>query len=292
MLLCVVADQNVVFHIPGAKFMPDRLHKDRLSRSLLRIIFECLWAVRIVRPLIRRYWPATQTVVEGQTYLLHPAGNYTERFMWRTRRRREIASIGRLTLLISGKRALVFDIGANCGAFTLPLAAVASAGSHILAFEPNPVLVARLRANLALNGYTERVEIAAVALGKQNGTAALNLVERNLGQSSLRSIKSTRSIFVAVRPLLHYLPEALSLYDIFVIKVDVEGFEDEVFIPFLSMIPKNRMPDAILVETLHDELWSGDLRDMLEKRGYIPYFDGEEGNTLFMRIDDDAKPDL
>lgn len=224
-------------------------------------------------------------------YLLHPADNSTEQFMWRSRMRREVASIGRLTLLVAGKRALVFDIGANCGAFALPLAAAAGAGSHIVAFEPNPVLVERLRANLALNGLAERVEVADVALGEQNGEAALNLVDRNLGQSSLRPIKSAKSISVAVRPLAHYLPEQSGCYDIFIIKIDVEGFEDEILIPFLSAISKDRTPDAILIETLHDDSWCSDLRGVLKQRGYVPFFDGEEGNTLFMRVDDAPKPD-
>ena len=72
--------------------------------------------------------------------LLHPADNYTERFMWRKGMRDEAASIGRLTLLVAGKRALIFDIGANCGSFTLPLATAAGPGSRIVAFEPNPVM--------------------------------------------------------------------------------------------------------------------------------------------------------
>ena len=146
-------------------------------------------------------------------------------------------------------------------------------------------MVKRLRANLALNGLTENVEVEDVALGVQDGHATLNLVERNLGQSSLRAVKSVKSISVAVRPLVHYMPEEKLQYEIFVIKIDVEGFEDEILIPFLSTISKDRMPDAILVETLHDDSWSADLRGVLMKGGYVPYFDGEEGNTLFMKTE-------
>ena len=123
-------------------------------------------------------------------FLLHPADNYTERFMWRRGLRAEAASIGRLTLLVAGKRALVFDVGANCGAFTLPLATAAGPGSRIVAFEPNPVMAARLRTNLALNGLTESVHVVEVALGAQDGEAPLNLVERNLGRFDQRDSRS------------------------------------------------------------------------------------------------------
>ena len=172
-------------------------------------------------------------------FLLHPADNYTERFMWRRGLRAEAASIGRLTLLVAGKRALVFDVGANCGAFTLPLATAAGPGSRIVAFEPNPVMAARLRTNLALNGLTESVHVVEVALGAQDGEAPLNLVERNLGRSSLRPVDSIIAIPVAVRLLAPYLPEHSHRYETFIVKIDVEGYEDEVLVPFLTTIPGN-----------------------------------------------------
>ena len=224
-------------------------------------------------------------------FLLHPADNYTERFMWRRGLRAEAASIGRLTLLVAGKRALVFDVGANCGAFTLPLATAAGPGSRIVAFEPNPVMAARLRTNLALNGLTDSVHVLEVALGAQDGDAPLNLVERNLGRSSLRPVDSINAIPVAVRLLAPYLPEHSHRYETFIVKIDVEGYEDEVLIPFLTTIPGECMPDAILLETDNDQFWSADLTGVLEERGYVPFFEGEEQNTLFTRLIDDTEAD-
>ena len=222
-------------------------------------------------------------------FLLHPADNYTERFMWRKGMRGEAASIGRVTLLVAGKRALIFDIGANCGAFTLPLATSSAPGSRIVAFEPNPILAQRLRTNLDLNGLTEKVEVEEVALGECDGDAALYLVESNLGESSLRAADSTKFISVAVRPLVHYLPDQSQLYDIFIIKIDVEGFEDRILVPFLTAVPAKSVPDAILLETHNDEFWNTDLRSVLKQRGFVPFFDGEEQNTLFLRPVDDNK---
>ena len=259
--------------------------------SLLRILFQFLWELRSLRPIVRRFWPAKKLDVGGHVFLLHPADNYTERFMWRKGMRGEAASIGRVTLLVAGKRALIFDIGANCGAFTLPLATSAAPGSRIVAFEPNPIMAERLRTNLDLNGLTEKVEVAEVALGESNGEASLHLVESNLGQSSLRAVDSVKSISVAVRPLVHYLPDQSQLYDIFVIKVDVEGFEDQVLVPFLTAVPPKSIPDAILLETRNDDSWNADLRTVLKQRGFVPFFEGEEQNTLFLRPVDDGKPD-
>ena len=263
--------------------------KASFSLKLLRTLFRFIWSIRALRPAMRRFWPVMRLQVGGHTMLLHPADNYTERFMWRMGVRHEAASIGRLTLLVTGKRALIFDIGANCGAFTLPLATAAGSGSRIVAFEPNPVMAHRLRRNLSLNGLTEKVELAEVAVGATDGEAALHLGERNLGQSSLRSVKSVRSIPVTVRPLARYLPEQGHRYETFVIKIDVEGYEDEVLVPFLTATPTERMPDAILIETHSADLWCADLTGLLKQQGYVPFFEGEDQNTLFLRVHGAAK---
>ena len=51
------------------------------------------------------------------------------------------------------------------------------------------------------------------------------------------------------------------------------------------------MPDAILLETDNDQFWSADLTGVLEERGYVPFFEGEEQNTLFIRLIDDTEAD-
>ena len=229
--------------------------------------------------------------VGGHVFLLHPGDNYTERFMWRKGMRGEAASIGRTTLLVAGKRALIFDVGANCGAFTLPLATSAAPGSRIVAFEPNPVLAKRLRTNLELNSLTEKVEVVEVALGESDGEAALHLFDDNLGRSSLRTMASVKSISVTVRPLVEFLPDQSRHYDIFIMKVDFEGFEDQVLVPFLSAAPAESIPHAILLETHRDDSWNADLRGVLKQRGFVPFFEGEEQNTLYLRLVANGEPD-
>ena len=128
-----------------------------------------------------------------------------------------------------------------------------------------------------------------VALGATNDDVELNLVDRNLGRSSLRSVESVRSVPVTVRPLDEYLSQPWNEYEAFVIKIDVEGFEDEVLVPFLNAIPRRSTPSAILLETQNADFWCTDLRIVLKQRGYEPYFDGEDGNTLFLRAGHDGE---
>ena len=255
------------------------------SLKALRILFQLVNGIKLFRPLVRRLWPPMRLNVDGHVMLLRPSDNYTERFMWRRGTRREAASIGRLTLLVAARRALIFDIGANCGAYTVPLADAAGAGARTLAFEPNPELAERLRQNLKLNNLQDTVDIHEVALGASNGDAALWLGSRNLGASSLRapSVAASRSITVPVRPLTSFIPDTMEEFETFVVKCDIEGFEDQALIPFLDSAADETLPDAILMETTSSHLWDEDLIGLLGQRGYQSFFEGEEQNTLFLK---------
>lgn len=254
-------------------------------QKIQRLLYNLLLRSRLSRPIVGWVWPVALVEIVGHKMLLHPADNATEYFMWRRRTRREAASIGRLTLLVSGKRALRFDIGANCGAFTVPLAEASGSGSHINAFEANPTMAARLRKNLELNELSHRVAIHEVAVGANDHDAPLWIGLRNMGASSLRAgaDPSITSMQVPVRRLTSFVPKGSQSYDVFVIKCDIEGFEDQALAPFLESVSDGELPDAILIETTGSHLWTCNLRALLKKRGYASLFDGEDQNTLFLR---------
>jgi FkbM family methyltransferase len=81
--------------------------------------------------------------------------------------------------------AVVFDIGANTGYYSLLFAEVAGSGGRIYAFEPVPSTIAILKRNLARNAsLAGRVELIEVALSDQEGFVTLNVAsEKNLGAS-------------------------------------------------------------------------------------------------------------
>lgn len=65
---------------------------------------------------------------------------------------------------------LVLDIGAHIGYHALAFASTYPA-AHVVAFEPNPANLERLRANLALNpALAARIGVEECALGDTNGT--------------------------------------------------------------------------------------------------------------------------
>ena len=259
----------------------------RLAGKVLRELFTLLWAISPLRPVLRRWWPPMRQRVRSWQFRLHPADNITDRVMWVRNQPPELASIARLTLLIEGKRALVFDLGANTGVYTLALATSSGPGSRLVAFEPNPSMAQRLRTNLALNGLTDRVQVEQVALAAAAGDAVLHLDAYNLGASSLHHRQGAGlpgTIPVVTRRLADFLPPATDWpYDTFVVKADIEGYEDAVFAPFLAAVPPKFLPDAILLETALAHRWQTDIRETLRTHGYTPTFEGDDGNTLFLR---------
>lgn len=65
----------------------------------------------------------------------------------------------------------VFDIGANIGFFAVAAANLVGRTGNVVAFEPNPAVVVRLRENVELNGLADRLIIEQNAVGDFDGTA-------------------------------------------------------------------------------------------------------------------------
>ncbi|MBR9650902.1 FkbM family methyltransferase [Thalassovita aquimarina] len=255
---------------------------DRQQQKHLRKAFQV--AGPKVRRHLRPLLPQTAVSFAGVELLVNPRDNFTEQCIWLNGEPPEAQSLQALTDIVRGKRALVLDIGGNCGAFAVPLARAAGAGSRVIAFEPNPVMLGRLGENVRRNGLGDVVRIEGCALGAEEGEAKLMLSAGNYGQASLRGVgkgKADGTVCVPVRPLAPYMKGADD-YDVCVIKIDVEGFEDSVLGPWLDQAGEADMPDAILIETEHAAEWGGDLIGRITSAGYAPRFEGE-GNTLFVR---------
>ncbi len=83
--------------------------------------------------------------------------------------------IARFVTRLVGERSTCYDVGAARGLYTLALARRATCG-HVVAFEPDEALHARLPATLARNqALAARVTIVPVALGAEGGPAATTI---------------------------------------------------------------------------------------------------------------------
>lgn len=129
-------------------------------------------------------------------------------------------------------RGKVFvDVGANIGAMTL-YAMLSGQFSHAVAIEPDRHNRSILERNIATNGLTERVTIAATAASFASGEMPLYRDEKNRGAHSLEEgfvmTPSTAEV-VSVDKLDQILKNnGIAPRDVGFLKIDVEGHEQSV----------------------------------------------------------------
>ncbi len=159
------------------------------------------------------------------------------------------------------------DVGANVGAYALFVAARAGARARVLAVEPQPDIFERLTANIRLNPFGT-VKAVDCALADKTGEVTLFLDPRNKGESSVKIIGSSQATAVRVpaTTLLDLMrSEGFSRLD--AIKLDVEGAEDLILMPFLRDAPDGLLPRLLLIEN-GSSRWQADLPALLAARGF------------------------
>jgi FkbM family methyltransferase len=137
---------------------------------------------------------------------------------------------------------LAFDVGAHVGD---RVASFRRLGARVVAVEPQPALVFTLR---LFYGFDRKVAIEAVALGRETGTIELKLNPPNptvataskefvaaaKGAAGWEDQRWTKNVVVPLTTLdalieRHGLPRF--------VKIDVEGFEDEVLAGLTKPLP-------------------------------------------------------
>ena len=232
-----------------------------------------------LRRLAKRTAPRgpLERTVEGIVFALAPRENKTEFDIWYKRRLGEREERDFLAANLRPGDTFV-DIGANVGLYTLALMHAVE-GLRAITFEPIDRLRARQERNLALNGFADRADVRATAIGP---TGTMRLYESsNAGRSSLVPFAGAKRVGeVEVRPLAAILAEACVVPA--AIKIDVEGFEAEALMPYFDEAPPECWPRAIVLETLHSAAWGRDCLSELVAAGYVLAGATEE-NALLAR---------
>lgn len=119
----------------------------------------------------------------------------------------------------------IVDCGANAGAATLWFAGQAS-NARIIAIEPNPEVLPRLRANVVENGLAAKVTVCPVALGSTEGLTRISL-DRPTMMATTTAVDALRSTEVR-QTSLEMLMRDQGLDRIDLLKIDCEGSEYDV----------------------------------------------------------------
>ncbi len=189
----------------------------------------------------------------------------------------------------------VWDIGANCGVFTLAAAHVASPKAHVLAVEPDPFLAALLQktAREAINSDLN-ISVLCAAASDRECLARLRIATRGRSSNSLEQTGhhtqagGTRFIQHALTTTLDRLLEYFPPPEF--VKIDVEGAEHLVLQGAGETLTRIR-------PTFYIEVWnchSADIARLFQTHDY-QLFDGDSPrrdpistcsfNTLAMPIE-------
>jgi FkbM family methyltransferase len=130
----------------------------------------------------------------------------------------------------------VFDVGANIGLFTLLFGYQVWESGTVVAYEANPRVLPVLRDNVSMNWFSDRVQIVPKAAAAKAGTLPFLVPSRFDSCGSLNPIEHLLSTEDRLSEVERVEVEAEPL-DVHVgrferidlIKVDVEGAEEQVF---------------------------------------------------------------
>jgi FkbM family methyltransferase len=168
--------------------------------------------------------------------------------------------------------AIVLDVGANVGSYTLLFAMWAGDTGRVFAFEPAPEARDGLRMHVALNGLAGRVEIVAAAAARTVGTARFRID----GASGANAIAADLHAAAA-----GYIDVETTTIDAFcerhgarpdVVKIDVEGAELDVLTGARRVLAQ---PDLQAFLEFHPSVWAGRgvtpdaIRDELATQGLV-----------------------
>jgi FkbM family methyltransferase len=223
---------------------------------------------------------------------LHPRRNGCEKGalftpqMYETPERRELAV--EIDKPKAGGRPFIFiDIGANVGLFSLFVASRAGAGARILAIEPEPENLRRLQFNVASNPGIP-IQVAAVALDEKSGRVAVETNLRDRGGTRTRPLTQHAQAGVVEAECLPLtaLLDREGFGSVDALKIDIEGAEDRVLVPFFRDAPETLWPRFIVIED-SSGAWRVDLFSFLAERGYAVAARTKQ-NVMLRRIADSA----
>jgi FkbM family methyltransferase len=157
------------------------------------------------------------------------------------------------------------DIGSNIGlySFSVGNAYKTFKNTKIYSIEPHPFLFRRLEYNASLN-IDIPIYPREIALMDKSGKFKLDTPNENLGQGK---IANSGQHEVITKSLIDFINDE-NIQSIAAMKIDVEGNEESIIIPFLDVAEKKLLPLIIILEK-NDDAWKTDLLKKLIRKGYI-----------------------
>jgi len=163
------------------------------------------------------------------------------------------------------------DIGANIGTFCVPVAR--ETGCRIVAFEAQRVIAQLLGATFLVNGidrgWVHNVVLAApghspftsipvVDYAQPGNFGAFSVKPELFAQQSVSRMRTT----CESEPVETCTLDDFGLNDVFLVKIDVEGYELDVLLGSVATLERNGFP-PLLFESWRDDWWQEKRRELL-----------------------------
>lgn len=156
--------------------------------------------------------------------------------------------------------ATVYDVGAHAGYHSLLCALLVGPSGRVIAFEPNPRNRESIKRQLSLNPEAP-VSISPYALSDRSETVTLDT-----SHGSSQGRVSDEGEFSVEARTIDFLTEREGLPEPDVMKIDVEGHEEQVLLGALATIDKCR---PVILCDRNDDTTFSKVSTVLAPRGYL-----------------------
>lgn len=247
----------------------------RFTRKFSR--YENPFTYRFIRKMVKFVYPikqrqsSLQTVIDYDRGFIHVDTNLLAEYKILFFNYCEPA-ITKLIKYIAKPGDLCLDIGANIGAITLVMSFATGPNGKVIAIEPHPRMVERLRANVDLNGL-DNVSIIPVALSNTAGRTTLYTAEEDYFHQGRSSLKHSQGIDreISVEKITgEMLQDRIGNQLCSFIKIDVEGHDFIVLKELTDIIDKHR--PHLIFEYQHDR-WKEHHCDIRQAIEFISCYD-------------------
>jgi FkbM family methyltransferase len=194
------------------------------------------------------------------------------------------------------KGAVVFDVGANMGEFTLLLSHVVGPKGKVYAFEPVPPTFEILSKNIAKSSVKGHVVLNECALSDHQGSAKIYVPISQSTEASLTGhayaswVSQQVETFDCRLETLDNYVEVNHIGRVDFVKIDVEGAEMLV-LRGMERILRSQSPPVLMLEAFPSWMEDfgftlSDMFNLLSEHGYVVYFLGKRNLVPCSSADD------
>ena len=256
---------NPDFHSPFGTYAPTKAHQLALNilhsgpRLLLRMINNMF--------MQRRQTAVLDCYATGLKLRFQPGVDLVQQTLLRRRKREKFDLTERHAIENICRRTenpFFIDIGANIGNYSF-LLTISIPELQIIAVEPHPILYKNLVFNINTNNL-KNIEVLNCAVSDYSGTAKMNFFGPALDWSHIDSDGDAEVNCLTLADIVRNS----GVNSVTALKIDVEGYEDRVIIPYLNTMPTKLWPKLIVAEFVNADRWVENPIDaLIEGGGYI-----------------------